>query len=37
MFTDFIKALDDEHVSLSIDQSKDTLAIKTASDDFKMK
>ncbi len=37
MFTDFIKTLDDEHVTLSIDQSKDKLSIKTASDDFSMK
>lgn len=37
MFTDFIKALDDEHVTLTIDQSKDKLAIKTVSDDFSMK
>jgi DNA polymerase-3 subunit beta len=37
MFTDIIKTLDDEFVTLSIDQSKDTLTIKTAGDDFKMK
>ncbi len=37
MFTDFIKALDDEHVILSIDQSKDKLSIKTINDDFSMK
>lgn len=37
MFTDFIKALDDEYVILSIDQSKDKLTIKTVSDDFSMK
>jgi DNA polymerase III sliding clamp (beta) subunit (PCNA family) len=37
MFTDFIKALDDEHVILSIDQSKDKLSIKTSNDDFSMK
>ncbi len=37
MFTDIIKALDDEFVTLNIDQSKDKLTIKTASDDFSMK
>ncbi len=37
MFTDIIKALDDEHVTLTVDQSKDKLTIKTASDDFSMK
>jgi DNA polymerase III subunit beta len=37
MFTDIIKALDDEHVTISIDTNKDKLTIKTASDDFSMK
>ncbi len=37
MFTDIIKTLDDEFVTLTIDQSKDKLTIKTASDDFSMK
>jgi DNA polymerase III sliding clamp (beta) subunit (PCNA family) len=37
MFTDIIKTLDDEHVALTIDTSKDKLSIKTASDDFSMK
>lgn len=37
MFTDFIKTLDDEHVTLTIDTTKDKLSIKTTSDDFSMK
>lgn len=36
-FTDIIKTLEDEHTTLSIDQSKDKLIIKTASDNFSMK
>jgi len=37
MFTDIIKVLDDEYVTLIIDQSKDKLTIKTVGDDFSMK
>lgn len=37
MFSDFIKTLDDEYVTLHVDQSKDKLSIKTTSDDFSMK
>ena len=36
-FTDIIKTLEDEYTTLSIDQSKDKLLIKTASDSFSMK
>jgi DNA polymerase III subunit beta len=37
MFTDIIKALDDEHVTIAIDTQKDSLTIKTVSDNFSMK
>lgn len=37
MFTDIIKMLEDEYTTLHIDQSKDKLLIKTASDSFSMK
>lgn len=36
-FTDIIKTLDDEFVTMAIDVAKDKLTIKTSSDDFSMK
>jgi len=36
-FTDIVKTITDEEVKLSIDDSSDTLLIKSSSDDFKIK